>query len=248
MKTREDSMKIRTWASLTALLLFMGTAVQAETAPDLHQTIKQAIADIMEDNKALAALKSPEHFKEFHDIQNPRVTMLLCSDSRVQTDNLSKGAENDIFVARNIGNQYATTQGSVEYGVNVLHTPVLMIVGHSHCGAVKAALGDYSQVALPIQKELNTLDLKGASDDKQGVVLNVHHQVEAALADYKTNVESGKLAIVGAVYDFRNDYGYGDGHLIIVNLNGEQDPEKIRKSGYFQHQKNVDIGVKSAEK
>jgi carbonic anhydrase len=246
-KLREAFMKKRIWTTLAVFLLLGVPFAQAEKAPNLHETIKGAIADIMEDNEALAQLRPPGYFKEFQDIQKPRVTMLLCSDSRVQVDNFSQGAENDIFVARNIGNQYVTTQGSVEYGVNVLKTPVLMIIGHSHCGAVKAALGDYSQVALPIQKELNTLDLKGAADDKQGVILNVHHQVETALADYKTNVEEGKLAIIGAVYDFRNDYGYGDGHLIIVNLNGEQDPQKVQASGYFQGQKNVAIGVKKSK-
>lgn len=116
-----------------------GGTVQADKPTDLKETIKGAIRDVVEDNADLAKLTPKEHFQTFHDIQNPRVTMLLCSDSRVQVDNFSHGAENDIFVARNIGNQYVTTKGSVEYGVNVLKTPVLLIIGHSHCGAIKAA-------------------------------------------------------------------------------------------------------------
>ena len=212
----------------------------------LHQIIKGAITDLVEDNAAFVQSKPVEHFQEFQDIQSPRVTMVLCSDSRVQTNNFSQnGAENDIFVARNIGNQLITTKGSVEYGVDVLKTPVLIFVGHSHCGAIKAAMGDVSKVSPAIQKELETLDVKAAPDEKQGVILNVHQQVTAALSDFKKKVDSKELVIIGAVYDFRNDYGYGNGQLIILNLNGEKDPQKIRDAHYFDNLEQVSIGVKS---
>ena len=235
------------WASIA--LLFSLYSAQAEIdsskKESLTYAIKSAISDLVEDNAAFADSKPEEHFQGFLDIQNPRVTMVLCSDSRVQVDNFSQGAENDIFVARNIGNQVITTQGSIEYGVNVLKTPVLLIVGHSHCGAIKAAMGDYSKVAPAIKKELKTLDLKGASDDKEGVILNVHHQVAKALDDFQEKVKAGELAIIGAVYDFRNDYGYGKGRLIVVDLNGKTKPEDIRNSHYFDNIKNVSIGIKS---
>lgn len=234
-------------ASVT--ILFCTQLLWAEPSPGeqefLTQVIKNAITDLVEDNVAFVGSKTPEHFEEFQDIQSPRVTMVLCSDSRVQTNNFSQnGAENDIFIARNIGNQFVTTQGSIEYGVDVLKTPLLIFVGHSHCGAIKAAMGDFSKVPTAIHKELKTLDVSQAHDEKQGVVLNVHNQVAKALVDFKKKVESGALAIVGAVYDFRNDYGYGNGQLIIVNLNGEKTPEKIRDSHYFDNLKNVTIGVK----
>lgn len=212
----------------------------------LHKVIKEAITDLIQDNAAFMQSKPPEHFQEFEDIQNPRVTMVLCSDSRVQTNNFSEnGAENDIFIARNIGNQFVTTKGSVEYGVDVLKTPVLIFVGHSHCGAIKAAMGDFSKVPEAIHKELATLDVKAAPDEKQGVILNVHQQVTAALANFKEKVDSKALVIIGAVYDFRNDYGYGNGQLIIVSLNGEKDPQKIRDAHYFDNIKQVSIGVKT---
>jgi carbonic anhydrase len=213
----------------------------------LVQTIRTAISDLVEDNAAFTELKPAEHFHEFLDIQNPRVTMVMCSDSRVQVDNFSQGAENDIFVARNIGNQFVTTRGSIEYGVDVLKTPVLIFVGHSHCGAIKAAMGDISHVAPAIKKELQTLDVKSVKDDKQGVILNVHQQVEKALADFKGKVNADQLAIIGAVYDFRNDYGYGNGQLIIVNLNGEKNPDVIRESHYFDGLNHVAVGVQEDE-
>lgn len=241
-------MRKNIFLSLSLALLFCISLAQADNnssqKESLTQAIKVAINDLIDDNAAFAESKPAEHFQGFLDIQNPRVTMVLCSDSRIQVDNFSQGAENDIFVARNIGNQFITTQGSVEYGVNVLKTPVLLIVGHSHCGAIKAAMGDYSNVSPAIQKELQTLDVKGTSDDKQGVILNVHQQVGKALDDFKEKVNAGELAIIGAVYDFRDDYGYGKGRLIIIDLNGKKDPEEIRNSHYFDEVKKVSIGIK----
>lgn len=210
----------------------------------LDQVIKNAISDLIEDNAIFAESKPAEHFQGFQDIQNPRVTMVLCSDSRIQTNNFSQNrAENDIFIARNIGNQFATTKGSIEYGVDVLETPLLIFVGHSHCSAIKAARGDFSKIAPGIQRELETLNVKAAHDDKQGVVLNVHNQVKDSLVNFKKKVDAGTLAIIGAVYDFRNDYGHGNGQLIIVNLNGEKNTQKIRDSHYFDHLKKVSIGI-----
>ncbi|MBA3813305.1 MAG: hypothetical protein H0X26_02245 [Alphaproteobacteria bacterium] len=65
------------------------------------------------------------------------------------------------------------------------------------------------------------------------------------MGDFKKKVDSGELAIIGVVYDFRDDYGYGNGQLIIVNLNGEKDAKIIRDSHYFDALKKVSIGVKS---
>src|SRR5438477_762585 len=104
---------------ITSLVLIICTTLlKAEPSSGekelLHQVIKGAITDLVQDNAAFAQSKTTQHFEEFQDIQNPRVTMVLCSDSRVQTDNFSQnGAENDIFIARNIGNQFVTTKGSV---------------------------------------------------------------------------------------------------------------------------------------
>ncbi|MDI9639800.1 carbonic anhydrase [Kamptonema cortianum] len=236
-------MKKNFFISLALCSLLWMTNGHAQENTPLTETIKGAIKDLVEDNAVFASERARHDFKEFLDIQNPRVTMVLCSDSRVQTDNFSQGAENDIFVARNIGNQFITTAGSIEYGVNVLKTPVLIIVGHSHCGAIKAAMGDVTSLPEGIRKEVETIDVKAAKDDKQGVIENVHYQVEKALNQFKDKVNTSQLAVVGAVYDFRNDYGYGYGQLIIVDLNGEKNPEKIKNSHYFDNIKKVSIGV-----
>lgn len=209
----------------------------------MKPVIQRAVRDLIEDNLIFFEQKASQHFEGFYNLQNPRSTTLLCSDSRVQTDNFSQGAENDLFVVRNIGNQFSTNEGSVEYGVNVLKTPVLLIVGHSNCGAVKAAMEHNPSVPPAIQRELDFLQVKEASNEKEGVLLNVNNQVHKALASFKDRVNSGELAIIGAIYDFRNDYGFGKGRLIIVNLNGKKDPQEIHNSHYFDGMENVAIGL-----
>jgi carbonic anhydrase len=146
-------------------------------------------------------------------------------------------------MALKIGNQFTTTQGSIEYGVNVLKTPVLIFIGHSHCGAIHAARGDISKISPAIRKELKTIDVKSAPDDKQAVALNVHQQVAKALITFKEKVDSKEMAIIGAIYDFRNDYGHGNGQLIIIDLNGEKDPQHILNSHYFDDIKKVVVGI-----
>ena len=161
--------------SIIGIIALLSPAQATSQRNSLNQTIKAAITDLIEDNAAFAEGRTEGHFEAFQDIQKPRVTMVMCSDSRTQVDNFSQGAENDIFVARNIGNQFATTKGSIEYGVNILKTPVLIFVGHSHCGAIHAARGDLNKIAPAIRKELESMEVKAAPDEKQAVALNVHN-------------------------------------------------------------------------
>ncbi|MDR9502395.1 MAG: hypothetical protein RI601_11430, partial [Desulfurivibrionaceae bacterium] len=56
---------------------------------------------------------------------------------------------------------------------------------------------------------------------------NVDFQVNKALELYADKVEAGELAVVGAVYDFNDLWGKGRGTLVVVNINGVSDPQKI---------------------
>ncbi|HEY8943466.1 MAG TPA: carbonic anhydrase, partial [Polyangiaceae bacterium] len=184
------------------------------------------LKEILTDNRVYME-HGPRFFAAFADGQKPRATVVTCSDSRVHTPAFDTTPENDDFMIRNIGNQLENSAGSVEYGVEHLETPVLMILGHTGCGAVKAGLGDISGQSAPVRKELETLRLPkpkaGASLEVAwtgAVLANVHNQVELALRHFGGRVQEGKLTVVGAVYDFRNDLGNGAGKLTIVDVNG----------------------------
>ncbi|NTV96999.1 MAG: carbonic anhydrase [Thiobacillus sp.] len=188
---------------------------------------KDILRNIVQDNRDFMRTHGPEHFAHFLDGQHPRATVITCSDSRVHTQALDATPDGDLFMIRNIGNQIATAEGSVEYGVHHLHTPLLLIVGHSACGAIKAASGDYAKESGPIRNELDTIQIPKGDPGMNSIKLNVNNQVRRAMDKWEEEVIVGKLTVVGAVYDFRNDLKQGQGKLVIVNVNGETDPAKI---------------------
>jgi carbonic anhydrase len=177
-----------------------------------------------------------KHFLAFAKAQAPRATVVTCADSRVQSQAFDKTPANDAFTIRNIGNQVGNALGSVEYGIEHLNTPVLLIVGHTGCGAVKAAMTGIRELSNPIQAELGSMAMPKAEggngpDDKawaEAVILNVHQQVDAALQHFGPRVKNTSLTVVGAVYDFRDDLDNGYGNLTVVNVNGRRDDDTTR--------------------
>ena len=157
--------------------------------------------EISADDSAYVAAHNAAFFQELAKGQHPRATVVTCSDSRVQTNTLDKTPESDLFVVRNIGNQLATAKGSVQYGVNHLASSLLIFVGHSSCGAIKAASGDYSGLEPDIKKELDTISIPKGISNIDGVKANVNNQVAAAVKEWNGKIEEGHLMVVGAVYD-----------------------------------------------
>lgn len=195
--------------------------------------LQAVVRSMLQANQAFVGSHDKGYFAPFRNGQHPRATVVTCSDSRVHTQALVPNPDNELFMIRNIGNQLSTSEGSVEYGVHHLHTPLLMFVGHSACGAIKAALGDYSKESAAIKRELNDIHIAKNGDWMGGVKTNVNDQVGAAMKKFAHEVESGELTVVGAVYDFRNDLGQGYGKLAVININGETDPARIAQSRIF---------------
>src|SRR5882724_534769 len=129
------------------------------------------LRELVRDNGFFVRNHDAAYFKPFAEAQRPRATFVTCSDSRVQSQAFDATPDNDLFTIRNIGNQLHTSMGSIQYGVEHLKTPLLVIAGHAGCGAVKAAMGDFSKEPDAIRRELETLDLSplpagGESADK----------------------------------------------------------------------------------
>jgi carbonic anhydrase len=205
-----------------------------ETSPDEPLAKARAFMnEVLRANEGLVTL-GREHFAPFLSAQHPRATVLACADSRVQANAWDSSPEDDDFTVRNIGNQVENSLGSVEYGVEHLHTPVLLVIGHTGCGAVKAALGKTDGLAAPIAKELAPMKLPapraGATPDQiwaDAVVANVHAQVALAVEHFGPFVHSGELTVIGAVYDLKNDLGKGFGRLHLVDINTNVEPARI---------------------
>ena len=148
--------------------------------------------------------------------QAPFAAILGCADSRVAPELAFDQGPGDLFVVRVAGN-FVTSDGlaSLEFGAAVLGTKVIVVLGHSSCGAVDAtvsALQKGNDLPGHIADLVRTMKpgvepaLKQTGDDlaQRAVVANVRYNVQRLqqekpiLADM---VASGKLRVVGAVYD-----------------------------------------------
>ncbi len=185
------------------------------------------INDLAADNGIYMSIRRIEFFSELAKGQQPFATVVTCSDSRVHTNMLSRAPEGQLFMIRNIGNQLATAEGSVEYGVHHLHSPVLMFVGHSRCGAISAVSGNYSKESEAIRRELDTINISSNLNNMDGVQANVHNQVSAAMIKFGEEIRKGELVVIGAVMDFADDMHSGAGKLHIINVNGESNRNKL---------------------
>ena len=75
--------------------------------------------------------------------QHPFAVILTCSDSRVSPEILFDQGLGDLFVIRNAGNLISDIDmGSIEYAVEHLHAKLIIVLGHTECGAIKAYVGD----------------------------------------------------------------------------------------------------------
>ena len=130
----------------------------------------------------------PTDYKEALDKtgtqQSPFASVLTCADSRCSPEIYFDQGIGNIFVVRNAGN-FADREaiGSFQFAANVLGSQIIVVVGHTQCGAVKNAHAGTDVSSLPeLQGVLDDLApiVKGAADwEKDGVGMNVKAQVEA---------------------------------------------------------------------
>ncbi len=147
--------------------------------------------------------------------QAPFAAVLGCADSRATPEVLFQAGLGDIFVARNAGNLADTGAiGSLEYAVANLGVPLIMVLGHEHCGAAGAAVALAQQpLALPAHLRDMLLPmlpaalaaLRAGGDPVEGTVrANVTLNVTRLLTEspvLASAAAAGRLKVVGAYYD-----------------------------------------------
>ncbi len=122
-------------------------AAAASAAKPAGLTADEALRRLMEGNERYAAGK-PTHPDQTNERraglaagQAPFAIVLTCSDSRVAPELFFDQGLGDLFVIRNAGNVLDDhVIGSMEYAVEHLHVPLIVVVGHEKCGAVSAAV------------------------------------------------------------------------------------------------------------
>jgi carbonic anhydrase len=178
-------------------------------------TADDVLKDLMMGNERFVAGKtlnprqSPADFSKLAHGQTPEAVIVGCADSRVPPEIIFDQGVGDLFVIRVAGNVIngagPTVKGSIAYAVVALGAPLVMVLGHSQCGAVKAALETKEQ-ALPesIRELVGLVNTGGEKDLDRAIVANVRagvaklKRLEPTLTSY---VETKRLKVVGAVYN-----------------------------------------------
>jgi carbonic anhydrase len=173
-----------------------------------------ALQELLAGNQRFASnqLTSVEHdlmiLKEHTaDKQEPFAGILACADSRVPVELVFDQTIGQIFVTRVAGNMVTPEIiASLEYGVAVLGIKVILALGHTGCGAVKAAMNSDT---VPGQISVLYKHLRPAIEKSQGnldkaIELNAEHQAKLLRTSstvIRDAVKAGKLKVEAGVYD-----------------------------------------------
>jgi len=143
--------------------------------------------------------------------QEPSIIILTCSDSRVVPEKIFNLSLGDAFVVRVMGNSASepSVLGSLEYAVDHLHVRVLLVLGHTGCGAVRVAmdgggLDNLSKVVRDMDRARDKVPEGQANNPDAIAESNVRLQIRL-IEDSSTvimdAVNKGQLTVVGAMYD-----------------------------------------------
>ena len=199
------------------------TGVQASTnvpKPQNTLTPDEALARLMAGNERYVSGNSqPVNFAntraKLTGGQNPYACLLSCADSRVGPEYCFDEGRGDLFVTRVAGN-FVTPDilASLEYGTAVLQSPLIMVLGHTSCGAISAAVSAYTKnTAFPGHIQSLTTALAPAvrqavADKSTDLIqastrINILQNVRSLQESnplISERVKAGKLKIVGGLY------------------------------------------------
>ena len=183
-----------------------------------------------------------EHRTELSVEQNPFAVIFGCSDSRVAAEIIFDQGLGDLFVVRTAGHVVDTTViGSIEYGVEILSAPLVIVLGHDSCGAVGAAAEALATGRMPsgfvraiVDRVIPSIvHLPEAGQGTQGsgagngpalvptaAVLGREHvrhtvqMLQSYSAGLSTAIAEGRCAIVGL------EYALAEGRVRLVEASG----------------------------
>lgn len=147
--------------------------------------------------------------------QAPFATILSCSDSRVPPEIIFRAGLGELFVVRAVGEVAdKTVLASVEYGAEHLHTPLIVIMGHESCGAVKAAMETPATKSMGVNLDYVLKAIRPAvaaaasAPEAQRLKMAILENVEKSINDLiegsttlRHLFETREVGLVGAYYE-----------------------------------------------
>jgi carbonic anhydrase len=212
-------------SSLAVVILAASPALASEPAHGSHAApaapSPDAVLQELQNGNARFAAGKPSHpngsaarRKKLVEGQNPKAVILGCADSRVPPELVFDEGLGDLFVVRVAGNVAGPVDvGSVEYAAEHLGVPVVVVLGHHSCGAVKATVDTGGKaegnIGAIVGEIAPSVEQAKAAPGKGGVVHDAVHLNATRVASTLTErspvlaelVKEGKLKIVSAVYD-----------------------------------------------
>jgi carbonic anhydrase len=195
----------------------------AEGAPTAL-TPDQALAQLVAGNERyvshpeICAMDLAKQREQVAGHQAPWATIVACADSRVPPELIFGGqGVGELFVARNAGNLVdVQTLGTIEYGAAVLGSPLIVVLAHTSCGAVKAAcdvvlknatfpgvIGVMIQPILPAALAVRGMEGDYVNNAAKKSAELTAERLPALSALLSGLVKDGKLKIVSAIYDLQ---------------------------------------------
>ena len=146
--------------------------------------------------------------------QYPFAAVVSCMDSRAPVELVLDQGIGDIFSLRNAGNVIDTDfLGSLEYAVKITGVKLIVVLGHTQCGAVKGAidqvkLGNLTELLAKIEPAVAAAGPRGSSKDKAYVDRVAERNVRHAMKEIRDHspvlretIDAGQVGLVGAMYD-----------------------------------------------
>jgi len=222
--TRRNMLTLATAAGAAFAATPQAFAAPPKTPPKPENVLTPdaALARLMKGNaryvEGVAKLHDFKHEREaLSSGQNPFAAILSCADSRIAPEYCFDTARGDIFVCRIAGN-FASDEmvASLEYAVQVLNTPLIMVLGHDSCGAVDATIksvkdgttlpGHLPSLVAAIKPAVDAVS--GQSGDmlanaiQRNVTLNVD-KLKSTAPILQSFVADKKIRVVGGIYTLK---------------------------------------------
>ena len=223
---------MRALFALVALVFISGTIHAENNTARIERVLSQEEQAALTPELVLTALKqgnkrfltgtitSRDHSAMVRSAANgqfPKAVVLSCLDSRIPVEDVFDRGIGDMFIARVAGNfENTDILGSMEFATLISGAKLVLVMGHSDCGAIKAAidgaeLGNITAMLENIQPAIESLaDYKGdkSSSNPEFVHMVTERNVQLSIQDIRERSpiiaeleKKGEVKIVGALYD-----------------------------------------------
>ena len=191
---------------------FIIVDTDVSSSDEALQILKEGNARFATDKSVLRNINA-ERRESLKNGQNPYAVIVSCSDSRVTPTTVFNAGLGELFDIRLAGNVVDDDAlGSIEYAVEHLNTPLIVVMGHQSCGAVTATYNEVvkgekvsGNMESFVKKITPSVNKNGTIDD--AIHTNIDMVVKEISEDkgIKTLIDQGKVKVVGAYYDLNRN-------------------------------------------